>query len=98
TGSASAADAARGAAWDIALSGYALSPAYKAAQDLWRHGRCVMVTASDYGAETPINTLAQERSQHDEAVDQSSETKFSISLKHRFGGGAPSAPTNASLT
>jgi hypothetical protein len=97
TGSASAADAARGAGWDLALNGYALSPAYKAAQDLWRHGRCVMVTAPDYTAETPINTLEQEKSQNDEAVDQSSETKFSISLKHRFGG-ALSAPTAASLT
>ena len=98
TGAASAADAARGAGWDLALNGYALSPAYKAAQDLWRHGRCVMVTAPDYDAETPINTLEQQKSQHDEAVDQGSETKFSVKLKHRFESGAPSAPVTAALT
>lgn len=97
TGAASAADAARAAGWDFALGGYALSPAYKAAQDLWRRGRCVMVTAPDYGAETPINTLAQQEPQHDEAVDPASETRFGVSLKHRFGG-ALSAPAVASLS
>jgi hypothetical protein len=99
TGAASAADAASGAGWDLALNGYALSPAYKAAQDLWRHGRCVMVAAPDYGAaETPINTLEQQKSQHDEAVDQGSETKFSVKLKHRFESAPPSAPVTAELT
>jgi hypothetical protein len=43
-----------------------------------------MVTVSDYGAETPINALEQLKSQHDEAVDQGSETRFSVNPKHRF--------------
>jgi hypothetical protein len=96
-GTASSADAANGAGWDIVLDGYALQPAYKAAQDLWRHGRCVMVTASDYKAETPIDTTAQGATQHDERVDPGSETKFNVGLKHRFGG-AVSASTTAILT
>ena len=57
-----------------------------------------MVTAPDYDAETPINTMAQDTSQHDEAVDQGSETKFSVKLKHRFESAPPSAPVTAALT
>jgi hypothetical protein len=40
----------------------------------------------------------QQKPQNDEAVDPSSETKFSVSLKHRFEGAAPSAPLIATLT
>nr|MDP9281976.1 hypothetical protein [Chloroflexota bacterium] len=98
TGDATAADANTMAGWDFALDAYALEAAYKAAQDLWRHGRCVMVAAPDYSAETPIEVSAQESSQHQEEVDTGSETKFSVRLKHRFGGSALSQPTMASLT
>lgn len=97
TGDATAADAARMSGWDFALGAYAVEAAYKAAQDLWRHGRCVMIAASDYNAETPIETNEQEKSQHDERVDVSSETKVSVNLKHRFGG-AVNAPVTAALT
>jgi hypothetical protein len=60
-----------------------------------------MVTAPDYSAETPIEVKDQEKSQHDEAVDASSETKFGANLKHRFGGaltGAISATLSGSKT
>ena len=96
-GITSAADAARAAGWDVALDAYALEPSFQKAQDLWRRGRCVVVVAPDYNAETPINAEQQNESQHDEAVDPSSETKFSVNLKHRFAGGAMSAPITASL-
>ena len=85
-------------AWTFTLDAYALTDAYKEAQRLWRNGRCVMVTAPDYKAETPIAVAEQEKSQHDEKVDISSETKFSVNLKHRFGGGAISAATTTSLS
>lgn len=80
----------------VVLDAYALADAYKSAQRLWRNGRCVMVTAPDYRAETPIEVREQERPQHDETVDQSSETKFAANLKHRFGGSV-SAPITAAL-
>jgi hypothetical protein len=80
----------------LVLDAYALSEAYKSAQRLWRNGRCVMVTAPEYTAETPIEIREQEKSQHDETVDQSSETKFTVNLKHRFGGSV-SAPITAAL-
>jgi hypothetical protein len=98
TGDATAADAARMAGWDFALGAYAVEAAYKAAQDLWRHGRCVMIAASDYNAETPLEVSAQESSQHQEEVDTGSETKFSVRLKHRFGGASVSQPVTANLT
>jgi len=97
-GNASAADAAKSAGWDMALSAYALEPSYKKAQELWRHGRCVVVDAPDYSAETPIEVSAQEKSQHQEDVDAGSETKFAVRLKHRFAGGALSQPTAAAIT
>jgi hypothetical protein len=95
---AAAADAATAAGWDLVLDAYALEPGYKAAQDLWRHGRCVMVTAPDYNAETPINLDEQGKSQNDKAVDPKSETKFSVGLKHRFESGALNQAVTAALS
>ena len=82
--------------WTFVLDAYALAEPYKSAQRLWRNGRCVIVAAPDYRAETPIDLREQEKSQHDETVDQSSETKFAVNLKHRFGGSV-SAPITAAL-
>jgi hypothetical protein len=95
---AAAVRGATAAAWTFVLSGHSLAEAYQSAQRLWRNGRCVMVQAPDYGAETPIAVADQQKSQNDEAVDPSSETKFAASLKHRFEGAAPSAPLTAVLT
>lgn len=95
-GAATAAEAASAAGWDLVLDGLALDAAYQKAQDLWRHGRCVIVAA--YGAETPIEVTQQDTPQHDESVDQGTDTKFGVQLKHRFGGGAVSAPTTADLS
>jgi hypothetical protein len=44
------------------------------------------VVAPDYGAETPIEVADQTKAQHDERVDQASQTKFGVGTKHRFGG------------
>lgn len=85
-------------AWTLAIDAYALDGAYQSAQKLWRNGRCVMVQAQDYNAETPIDVASQQTSQHDEEVDVSSETKFSVNLKHRFAGGALNHPVTSSLT
>jgi hypothetical protein len=95
-GITSAAEAVRAAGWDHVLDGFALNAAFDKAQELWRHGRCVVVGA--YGVETPIETFKQDAPQHDEAVDGSSQTPFSVQLKHRFQGGALSAPTTVKLT
>lgn len=95
-----AAAAVRGAkatAWSFVLNNHSLAEAYQSAQKLWRNGRCVMVTAPDYSAETPLNVSDQDKPQNDKAVDASSETKFSVGLKGRFGG-LISASTNANLT
>lgn len=72
--------------WAQLLDKYAVSKPYDSAQELWRHGRCVMVTAPDYHAETPVDVEAQGKIQHDETVDPGSETKFKVDLKHRFAG------------
>ena len=85
-GIASDAEAAKAAGWDIALSAFAIEESYRKAQDLWRHGRCVIVAAPDYGAETPIAVADQNKAQHDEQVDSGSETKFSVKLRQRFAG------------
>lgn len=85
------------AGFSLVVDALSLDEAYKAAQRLWRNGRCVMVRAPDYGSETPINTGSQEKSQHDEQVDVASETKFSVNLKHRFAGGGLSQPVTAAL-
>jgi hypothetical protein len=73
-----------------------IQDAIQEAQRLWRHGRCVMVTAPDYKAETPIAVADQEKMQHDEGVDPKSNTKFGTGLRHRFGG-ALNQPVSASL-
>lgn len=88
----------RSAAWSLVLDGHSLDAAYRSAQRLFRNGRCVMVEAPDYRAETPLEVGDQQKSQHDEEVDVSSETKLQVKLKHRFEGSAPSAPVNAALT
>ncbi len=74
-----------------------IQSAIQEAQRLWRHGRCVVVTAPDYNAETPISVADQEKMQHDETVDKGSVTKFSTNVRHRFGGGL-SQPVTAKLT
>lgn len=61
-----------------------ITPSYKEAQRLWRNGRCVIISAADYKAETPLPTDSQEKSQHTENVDKSSSTAFAVSLRHRF--------------
>jgi hypothetical protein len=98
SGIATATDAAKAAGWGTALDAYALEESYKKAQELWRHGRCVVVAAPDYNAETPNETLEQEKKQHEETVDADSETSFSVKLRHRFDGGSLSAPITAELT
>ena len=63
-----------------------IKPSYAEAQRLWRNGRCVVVAAPGYKAETPIKTHQQLSSQHTENVDQASETGFAVSLHQRYGG------------
>ena len=96
-GIASDAEASSAAGWDIAVSAFAMDASFRSAQTLWRAGRCVVVMAPDYNAETPIKVQEQTKSQHDEAVDQSSETKFAVKLRHRFEGGSLSQPITAAL-
>ena len=88
----------KASAWSLVLDAYALDSPYQEAQKLWRNGRCVMVLAPDYKAETPIDVAAQERVQHDEEVDTGSETKFTVDLKHRFGGGRLTQAVTAGLS
>jgi len=97
-GIASDADAAKGAGWDTALSAFAMNDAFKSAQALWRAGRCVVVMAPDYTAETSIRVEEQTKPQNDEAVDADSETKFSVKLRHRFDGGSLTQPITANLS
>ena len=96
-GAASDADAVKGAGWDSALSLFAMDPSYQRAKSLWRGGRCVVVMAPDYNAETPIKVDQQTTPQHDEAVDQSSETKLQVKLRHRFAGGSLAQPVTTAL-
>ena len=98
SGAAALQRAIDGAALSFALNAHSLDEAYQAAQKLWRNGRCVMVAAPDYSAETPLEVNDQSKSQNDKAVDRASETKFAVNLKHRFEGAAPSAPVTASLS
>jgi len=97
-GAASDAEASAAAGWDMALTAFALDPAFKSARDLWRAGRCVVVMAPDYAVETPIKVEEQTKSQKDTAVDESSETKFSVKLRHRFEGGSLAQPITANLS
>ena len=80
-----------------ALDYNTIDQAYLEAQRLWRHGRCVMVAAPDYGAQTPLEASQQQSVQHTEEVDTSSTTTFEAALKHRFGG-TVTATINADLT
>jgi hypothetical protein len=84
-------------AWTLTIDGWAMEEPFQSAQKLWRNGRCVVVQAPDYGAETPIATSEQSNPQHDERVDVGSETRFSARLKHRYQG-ALDQPVAASLT
>ena len=88
----------RSVGFSVAVDALALDDAYKAAQRLWRNGRCVMVEAPTFGAKTPIEVGQQETKQHDEEVDIDSDTEFSVRLKHRFGGGDLTFPLRADLT
>ena len=88
----------RSVGFSVAVDALALDDAYKAAQRLWRNGRCVMVDARTFGVETPLEVGQQETKQHDEGVDMDSETEFSVRLKHRFGGGDLTFPLKADLT
>jgi hypothetical protein len=90
--------AARFAGWTIALDSAAIQPSYKEAQRLFRGGRCVVVVAPDFNAETPIEVGEQEKPQHDEEVDPDSEKDFAVRLKHRFSGGELRLPLKAQLT
>lgn len=90
-------DPSKATGWTFAIDMWAMDEPYKAAQELWRNGRCVMVTAPDYGAETPINKGEQTKSQHDESVDQGSQTKLAVNTKHRFAGSL-SQPVVAALS
>jgi len=74
-----------------------LWPSYTEAQRLWRSGRCVVVAVPAYNAQTPVRISAQGTSQHREEVGTGSQTKFTVQLKHRFGG-PPRAPVDASIT
>ncbi len=80
-----------------ALDYNTIDQAYIEAQRLWRNGRCVMVTAPDYGAETALEVGQQTAVQHTEEVDPSSTTVFAADLKHRFGG-TVTAPISADLS
>lgn len=85
------------AAVTAALDYNTIDQAYIEAQRLWRNGRCVMVTAPDYGAETPLEVRQQQSVQHTEEVDTSSTTTFEADVKHRFGG-TVTAPIKADLS
>jgi len=90
-------DVSKATAWTLTIDGWAMEEPFQSAQKLWRNGRCVVVQAPDYGAETPIATSEQSKPQHDERVDVGSETRFSARLKHRYQG-ALDQPVAASLT
>lgn len=96
-GSATVSQVTKEAGGTMAIDKAAVDPAYAAAQKLWRAGRCVVIQAPDYKAETPIATGDQGKTQHDEEVVGDSVTKFGVSLKHRFAGGL-NQPVKASLS
>jgi hypothetical protein len=98
SGSATDSQVTTEAGGTMAIDKAAVDPAYGAAQKLWRAGRCVVIQAPDYQAETPLSTTDQGKTQHDEEVDVDSVTKFGVNLKHRFAGGALSQPVKASLS
>ena len=97
SGSASADQVRRGSGWTMALDWAAIKDSYTQAQRLWRNGRCIVIQTPDYNAETPLEVASQEKVQHDEEVDPDSQTKFAVSLKHRFGA-TVRQPVKASLS
>jgi hypothetical protein len=92
-----AARAIKALGWAMTLDAQSLERSYQEAQRLWRNGRCVIVFVPEYRAETPIEVADQNKPQHDEPVDISSDTKFKGDLKHRFQG-IVRAKINASLS
>ncbi len=68
---------------------------YEEAENLWRHGRCVVVQA--YGVETPVRVAEQEMAAHREEAAVGQEAKFDVTLRHRFGGGTLNQPVEATL-
>ena len=96
-GDATADAASRETGWALAVDKAILDPAWKAAQKLWRNGRCVVVAVPEYGAETPVEVAAQDRTQHDEEVDVGSMTKFALKIRQRFDSSALNQPTQADL-
>ena len=96
SGNASTTDVNNSAGWLLVMDMQALERAFYEAQRLWRNGRCVVVTAPDYKAETPVSTGDQQKMQHDETVGKGSVTKFGVNLRHRFGGGL-NQPVTATL-
>ena len=73
-----------------------MDPSFLAAQKLWQNGRCVVVTAPDYSAETPLKIADQGNVQHTEGVEKSSDNTFNVVLRHRFGP-TPIGPIDATL-
>ena len=97
SGDAATGDVNKSAGWMAVLDARAVQPGFKEAQRLWRNGRCVVVVVPDYSAETSVKVAEQEKVQHDEEVDVDSETKFGLSLRHRFSG-ALNQPVAATLS
>jgi len=97
SGDAQAAEVNQLLGWSMNLDVLTINAPIKEAQQLWRHGRCVVVTAPDYKAETPLSVADQEKMQHDVTVDKGSTTRFGANLRHRFGGGL-NQPVTAKLT
>jgi hypothetical protein len=79
-------DDVRTAAGALGLDVGSYQEVFQSGQTLWRNGRCVVVTAPDYSAETPVRLAEQSTIQHHEDVQPSSETKFQIGVRHRFAG------------
>jgi hypothetical protein len=66
---------------------------YVEAQQLFRSGRCLMVTSPTYDAKTPLEPEDQDSIQHSEHVQKGSSTPFQVGLQHRFGGSVKAAIT-----
>jgi hypothetical protein len=97
SGDMSADAASRETGWALSVDKAILDPAWKAAQKLWRNGRCVVIGAPDYNAETPLAVSAQDQTQHDEEVDVGSTTKFAIKVRQRFDSSALNQPVLGDL-
>lgn len=97
SGDAGGIDPSKATAWTFAVDMWAMDEPFRAAQRLWRNGRCVVIVAPDYNAETPKDVADQSKPQHEERVDRASDTKFAMNLRHRFAGGALAQPVTAQL-